>query len=145
MAERLLQSDIGQWSVRNRFSDSEFLSVRQADYSCQGQLVDIQLILSGNQALLLCLQLDVSAQHVNARDDAVLVLIGILLIKRLCRIDLSADGIYQGRVGDHEKVRVARCENNEVAVASVRKLGSLLGLRRGLDALYVRPIENLLR
>ena len=71
----------------------KLLAGRQTDYPRKRKLVHRQLVLSGYEPLLLGLQLYPGTQHIDAGDDALLVLIDAILIERLGDRDLCPDRI----------------------------------------------------
>src|SRR5262249_30460310 len=95
------------------------------------------------ETLLLGLQFDAGAQHVDARDDTLPVLIDTVLIKRLRRRDSGADRICVGDIRNHQKIGLSRSQHHQVAIPLVGKLRCPFGLRRGLPVLDVGPIDLL--
>ena len=109
----------------NQIGQPEVLIERKADGAGQGELVLREVVLRGDQALLLVLVVHLGAEHVEAGAGAGVVG-GYCLIERDLRgCEFGIDGFDAGCVCDAEQIGIADGEDDEVARIFGGELGAL--------------------
>ncbi len=98
---------------------------RKADGAGEGELVLLEAVFGGDEALLLVLVVDLGAEDVEAGAGAGVVGGGGLVERDLGGGELGVDGFDAGCVGDAEQVGVAYGEDDEVAGVFGGEFGAL--------------------
>ena len=106
-AQSLIRGHRSQRGVRCGVGNRELLAERQTDHPSQSQLVFGDLIFLCDQLLLLLLQLDACAEHINCRRRPGTFLIAGAVVDGLVCCDLRPLALGTGRACNHEQVGVS--------------------------------------
>ena len=145
LGERLVQAQGRHRGVGNGVRQLERLPAGQADDARQRELVDGELVLGGDEPLLLRLQLHAPAQHVDVGDDTRRFWSAARWWRTSAVFTWARMDSTAAASEITQQVGVARREHDELARVLVGELARrLLGLRGGPPALDLRPVEDLL-
>ncbi len=139
--ERLNEGGLGV-DVVQRFEgdevgEAEDLVERKADGAGEGELVLLEVVLRRDEALLLVLVVDLSAQHVEAGAGAGVVGRDGLIERDLRRCQFRVHGFDTRCVRDAEQIGVAYSQDDQVACVFRGEFGALEVVLRG-DVVFQR-------
>ena len=113
--EGSLGIDVVEGLEGNEIGEAELLVEREPDGAGEGEFVLLEVVLSGDEALLLVLIIDLSAEDVEPRTGSRVVLRNGLIERDLRGGELGIDGFDAGGICDAKEVGVAYGEDDEIA------------------------------